>query len=439
MAMEEQPHLSHILSDRPGALQGRWSASVRGLSDRLASLFSRPNVFTEVRGLLLDLVALVERTGSVEQAVDAEFSPILDHLKALQTEYRFSSTEMVFLLFSMKDAIKNVVREVVDQGPQGQHKISENFHVVNQVSMLLNRLGLVFFETSMRSRDDENAPQDVLAIEYALLYERTRQMAITDLLTGLHNFGYFRDRLKEERARADRYQRLLSLIILDLDHFKIYNDANGHPAGNDVLRRTAAILKEETRETDLTARYGGEEMVILLPEANRKTAWELAERIRRRMEAEKFADMKSQPLGRVTLSAGVATYPVDAANEDELVARADASLYKAKNGGRNRVEAWDPPDKVLLRIKPEPWVTQVALVGSFNNWDKDADPMERDPDGSYRFVISLNPGVYEYKFVLNGAVWISDPSASEGKSDNLGGHNSLLKIEKTVEPVVPKT
>jgi hypothetical protein len=138
--------------------------------------------------------------------------------------------------------------------------------------------------------------------------------------------------------------------------------------------------------------------------------------------------MAAQPLGRVTLSAGVATFPVDATHEDELVARADVSLYQAKKAGRDRVVAYEPPDKVTISYRPEPWVTSVALVGSFNNWEKDADPMVRGSDGVFRFIMSLNPGVYRYKFVLNGTVWTADPAHTDTQPDNLGGANSILRV-----------
>jgi diguanylate cyclase (GGDEF)-like protein len=426
--MEDKPNkLTQFLLQKEDVLHERWKNSVRQLSGRLEIFGQNSGVFDEVRGLLLDLVAVVERTGSVEQAVDAEFNEILSHLKALQSDHRLSSADMVFLLFSMRDAVREAVREVVDLGPEGQHEVSIHFPVVSQVSMLLNRLGLVFFEGAMRMRED-GGTQDVLAIEYALLYERARQMAITDRLTGLYNFGYFHERLKEERMRAERYHRLLSLVILDIDHFKKYNDSNGHPAGNEVLKKIATILKQEAREVDIVARYGGEEMVIILPETSRKRATELAERIRQRVSDAMFDRMQSQPLGKMTISAGVATFPVDASTEDDLIKKADSSLYQAKSQGRNRVAAFEPPIKVPITYRPHREISKVALVGSFNNWDKDADAMPRQEDGSFRFVISLNPGIYHYKFVLNDVEWIPDPNCPERVHDGLGGDNSILRV-----------
>ena len=422
-----QNTLSLFLKTKENVLRDRWRSSVQQLSKRLEELSGTDGVFHEVRGLLLDLVAIVERSGSVEQAVDAEFKKILSHLKALQADYQLSSTDMVFLLFSMRDTVREAVREIVDLGPQGQHEISVHFQAVSQVSMLLNRLGLVFFEGGMRLRED-GGTQDVLAIEYALLYERARQMAITDLLTGLYNFGYFLERLKEERLRAERYHRLLSLVILDIDHFKKYNDSNGHPAGNEVLKKIATILKQEAREVDIVARYGGEEMVVVLPETSRKRATELAERIRQRINETMFDRMQSQPLGKITISAGVATFPVDASGEEDLVKKADSSLYVAKSQGRNRVVAFEPPIKVTITYRPQRELQKVSLVGDFNNWDKDADFMARQEDGSFRFIISLNPGIYHYKFVLDDLEWIPDPSRPERAHDGLGGDNSILRV-----------
>jgi hypothetical protein len=156
---------------------------------------------------------------------------------------------------------------------------------------------------------------------------------------------------------------------------------------------------------------------------------ELADRIRVRISETKFEHMESQPLGKITVSAGVATFPVDAVNEDELIKVADNSLYQAKSKGRNLVVAYDPAVKIPIHYKSHRELSKVALVGNFNNWDKDVDLMERQPDGSFQFVIALNPGVYHYKFVLNDVEWIPDPACPERVHDTLGGDNSVLRVK----------
>ncbi len=153
----------------------------------------------------------------------------------------------------------------------------------------------------------------------------------TDPLTGLKNRRAFQERLEAEVGRARRYGVPLSLLILDVDHFKGYNDAFGHPAGDEVLRRVSALLLGTTRSDDLVARYGGEEFVILLPETELRGALRLAARCRQAVEA---ADM---PGRSVTLSVGVATLTADMPGGDELLAAADCALYGAKRGGRNCV------------------------------------------------------------------------------------------------------
>jgi diguanylate cyclase (GGDEF)-like protein len=413
--------LSQFLHQQEPALRSLWETSLTQIVTQLEGTRGKLAVFAEMRGLLWDLVAVVEqKAGSPEQAVDVQFKAILVHLKRLQEEHDLTSAEIVIQLFLMRDVIRESVKEAGASG----HDFAQK---VEQVSMLLNRLGLVFFEGAMRLREEGNG-QDVLAIEYALLYERARQMAITDRLTTLYNFGYFLERLKEERLRADRYHRLLSLVLFDIDHFKKYNDTNGHPAGNEVLKKISTILKQEAREVDIVARYGGEELVVVLPETGRKRAHDFAERVRQRVEDTMFDHMRHQPLGKLTLSAGVATFPVDAGTEDDLIKKADQSLYQAKAQGRNHVVSYEPAIKVPIHFWPHRAVKKVSLVGNFNNWDKDVDHMTRQDDGSYRFTIALNPGVYHYKFVVDDVEWIPDPSNPERVHDGVGGDNSILRV-----------
>ena len=190
---------------------------------------------------------------------------------------------------------------------------------------------------------------DVLELLYWLQVERVRslsrqvskthQRAITDPLTRLYNFGFFRERVSLEVDRAAHTGDLVSLVIFDIDHFKRYNDNNGHEEGNVALTTVADIIKAAGRRGDVVARYGGEEFVALLYGATRGEAEGFGETVRYTVEETSFAGGPKQPGGRLTISAGVATFPWDAESEEALLKAADDNLYKAKEGGRNRVMA----------------------------------------------------------------------------------------------------
>jgi len=176
-----------------------------------------------------------------------------------------------------------------------------------------------------------------MAIEKTKLLESTRQLAITDELTGLFNHRHFRQQLNIEINRADRYGRSLSLMMIDIDYFKHYNDTNGHLKGNEVLKQVGRILKEASREVDIVARYGGEEFSIIMPETKRRRAFALSERLRKRIASHKFENAQKQPNKKLTVSIGAASYPESAGTAFDLVAEADKALYEAKRAGRNTV------------------------------------------------------------------------------------------------------
>ena len=176
------------------------------------------------------------------------------------------------------------------------------------------------------------------SIENVALHEMVSEQAVTDELTGLANNRSFRDTVDQEAARAQRFSHPLSLVMLDVDDFKKVNDTYGHPQGDEVLRRIGDILRAESREIDAPARYGGEEFAVALPETGSEGALELAERIRVRIEAEQVPFVGRDGTLRITASLGVATIPESASDVRALVAAADAALYAAKRGGKNRVE-----------------------------------------------------------------------------------------------------
>jgi diguanylate cyclase (GGDEF)-like protein len=169
--------------------------------------------------------------------------------------------------------------------------------------------------------------------------ERMSRLIQFDDKTGLYNFRFFMERLNEEFKRARRYGNRLTLAMFDIDHFKGVNDRYGHPAGDRVLKEFGEIMVNSSRETDLIARYGGEEFVALLPQTTAVHGQRLAERIRRVTEGFRFRGSDDPgPVIRITVSAGVATYPLNdrIQRPEDLIKAADDALYRAKGSGRNR-------------------------------------------------------------------------------------------------------
>lgn len=172
-----------------------------------------------------------------------------------------------------------------------------------------------------------------IAIQNALSYEEMQRQAISDGLTGLHNYRHFQDTLEATVSRAERYGETFCLLMMDLDHFKAVNDTIGHQKGDDVLRDVAAALRRCSRESDYLARYGGEEFVMILPQTSLAEAEVVAERVRAEVAA---VGVGARDL-RVTMSVGVASYPESAHDTDGVLGAADAALLRAKARGRNRV------------------------------------------------------------------------------------------------------
>jgi two-component system cell cycle response regulator len=172
------------------------------------------------------------------------------------------------------------------------------------------------------------------SLSRARLFEQTERLATTDGLTGLLNHRTFQERTDAQLRLSERYQKKLSLILCDIDHFKSVNDTYGHPMGDVVLKGVAATLAREARTTDLVARYGGEEFAVVMPETDTVGAMVIAERIRERIGKLVF-ETEQGPL-KITMSLGVATFPEDGAKKAELVERADGCLYHAKRHGRNQ-------------------------------------------------------------------------------------------------------
>jgi two-component system cell cycle response regulator len=176
-----------------------------------------------------------------------------------------------------------------------------------------------------------------IVIAYARLYERNKRLSITDGLTKLYNHRYFQEQLTREFSRCSRHRTSLSLIMMDIDHFKSFNDTYGHQQGDIVLRELARVFQQQVRGCDVLARYGGEEFAVVMPETDAGVAVRVAERLRAAVEKHGIPGQEEEL--KVTISMGVATVPRgDIATPAELVTAADQALYRAKENGRNRIE-----------------------------------------------------------------------------------------------------
>ncbi len=248
----------------------------------------------------------------------------------------------------------------------------------------LGVLVLLHRDADAFNRDEERlliilAAQAAVAIKNAQLYRATQQLAVTDGLTGVFNRRYFEEQLHAELTRGRRHDHPTGLILLDVDHFKTFNDTHGHLLGDQVLQGVAQVLKKSTRETDLVARYGGEEFAIILPETPPDAALEVAERIRRNIKNHPFWGRNDTPL-TVTVSVGLACDPSSVMEPRALIDVADSGLYRCKHEGRDRVSrticrADAPPEIQSSRQEsaPEPTLRRrkrATQTLSAAEWDR---------------------------------------------------------------------
>jgi diguanylate cyclase (GGDEF)-like protein len=181
---------------------------------------------------------------------------------------------------------------------------------------------------SKNLRENEEKIRDLL--------QKTQEMSVTDGLTNLYNQTHFFLLLRLQLKKSQRYHTCFSIIMFDVDHFKNYNDNNGHLKGSEVLRQIGDIMRRCFRSSDALAKYGGDEFVIILPESDKVGALLAADRLREVVEEEPFEGRQQQPLGKITLSLGISSYPEHGSTLEELLDRADKALYSAKKAGRNR-------------------------------------------------------------------------------------------------------
>lgn len=249
---------------------------------------------------------------------------------------------------------KPLIVKQIDQLDSSQVMIHELFRVEEfAVIPLINqgkKIGILLIDNIVNRRtitlmDTENvlplANQAAIALDHARLYERIEQMALKDGLTGLLNQRAFQTILNDHFPETEQLHDPLSLIIFDIDFFKVFNDLNGHLLGNEVLMKLGNVISEALRPGDFSFRFGGEEFVVLLPKTPLEDAVEISEKIRKMVEETKFPGEESQPNGTLTVSIGTACtdYP-SISSKNELIEAADKALYRAKNAGKNTVVSY---------------------------------------------------------------------------------------------------
>lgn len=213
------------------------------------------------------------------------------------------------------------------------------------------------------------ASELVVAAENSRLYSLTKKLASTDELTGLANYRHLQSTLEEEISRAQRYSKQFSLLMLDVDDFKGFNDSNGHIAGDVALGDLARAIEDAVREVDLVARYGGEEFSVVLPETDAAGAYVVAEKVRESVGQTRFADAAGNRVSHLTVSIGLATFPVHGTDRESILREADDALYQAKSGGKNRVRTPRSGARTALEsvsgegIKESPTSTDDAVTG----------------------------------------------------------------------------
>ena len=199
------------------------------------------------------------------------------------------------------------------------------------------------------------------------ILKKVQDSVILDDLTQLYNYRYFRDRIDQEVKRAVRYNSAVSLLMIDADDFKLFNDRNGHDRGNIALQQLAQVLKDAVREVDVITRYGGEEFAVILPATLKRGALVAAEKIRLKMEETRIQGESNLPNKNLTVSIGAASVPTDANTTTDLIRQADSALYKAKRMGKNRVEACSEERRSFRR-------RDAALLGRLQLPDDESVP-----------------------------------------------------------------
>ncbi|MCM8762847.1 MAG: sensor domain-containing diguanylate cyclase [Candidatus Omnitrophica bacterium] len=298
-------------------------------------------IWTQIERQKMDLEDLINAYKAMDKNIDSQFNELVKGIRIPLTE-----KSSVLALSALEGMPLHLTRENI--GNYASDPLLKLFNIGEMVIVPMQAkdkiIGVILADNAFTKKpitsDDIRmltmlANQAGLAIENSLLYEQTLVKSHTDSLTGLWNHGYFQSRLHTEVEKAKIENKPLSIAMIDIDDFKIYNDTLGHQLGDSILKEIAKIIKDHCRNMDYVCRYGGEEFVIIMPQTNKKEAFEIMEKLREMIERHPFPHEEILPNKRLTISIGIATYPEDGTSASGLINHSDKLLYEAKNKGKN--------------------------------------------------------------------------------------------------------
>ena len=319
---------------------------LREINTAITSTFELP----EILSLILQVLTTLVNTQGVSMLLVND----TDHTLRIAESHGLSTNDIENFYIHYAKLDNDIFHKIFEQQTARFFDGSEGLHIplllsvplisINKVIGFLNIHSMYKSMPLTKAKIDlvyALASQASIAISNAQMFSAMREQAIIDQCTGLYNFRFFQQKLDEELQLANNNSDILSLIILDIDHFKHVNDTWGHPYGDRVLRELANLLKNTVRVEDTVCRYGGEEFAIIFPNCETDVTLRISERIRTQIEETSTNDRRNIFREPITVSLGIAKYH-PSMNKTTLIEQADCALYWAKNNGRNRCHIFDP-------------------------------------------------------------------------------------------------